>query len=158
MDCEGGGVARRAGLRGCRSRADNGEVTDAQRTPEYSVPDNIAWVDGADFGMAEELYLTVVPEGRSVLLKDTARLIWHVAADGSDDVVRDVAALVGLPASEVSGEVLAFLEDLTARGLLVGRGTPAPAASRYPAVAAAPAAAAPAARGGGRPRRGGGRA
>jgi len=68
--------------------------------------------------MAEELYLTVVPDGRTVLLKDTARLIWLVAADGTDDVVREVAALVDLPVEEVSGEITTFLEDLTDRGLL----------------------------------------
>ena len=89
-----------------------------QPNPESRVPDNIAWVDGADFGMAEELYFTVVPDGRTVLLKDTARLIWLVAADGTDDVVREVADLVDLPAEEVSGEITTFLEDLTARGLL----------------------------------------
>ena len=53
------------------------------RVPAYRVPDNIAWVDGADFGLAEELYLTVVPDGRTVMLKDSARLIWLVAADGA---------------------------------------------------------------------------
>ena len=53
-----------------------------------------------------------------MLLKDTARLIWLVAADGTDDVVREVADLVDLPAEEVSGEITTFLEDLTARGLL----------------------------------------
>lgn len=70
-------------------------------------------------GLAEGLYFTVIPDGRTVLLKDTARLIWHVAADGSDDIVRDVAELVGVPAAEVSGVIIAFLEDLAARGLLV---------------------------------------
>lgn len=67
--------------------------------------------------MAEELYLTVVPDGRTVLLKDTARLIWLVAADGGN-VIDEVAELVGLPAEQVAGEIATFLEDLTARGLL----------------------------------------
>lgn len=30
-------------------------MTDEQRLPEYQVPDNIAWVDGADFELAEEV-------------------------------------------------------------------------------------------------------
>ena len=92
-----------------------------QPAPRYRVPDNIAWVDGADFDMAEELYLTVVPEGRTVLLKDTARLIWLVAADGGEDVVAEVADIVGRPPAEIEGDVQQFLADVRARGLLVER-------------------------------------
>jgi len=93
-------------------------VNQQRPAPAYRVPDNIAWVDGADFGMAEELYLTVVPDGRTVLLKDSARLIWLVAADGGDDVVAEVAELVGRPPAEIEGDVHQFLADLTGRGLL----------------------------------------
>lgn len=89
-----------------------------QPAPRYRVPDNIAWVDGADFDMTEELYLTVVPEGRTVLLKDAARLIWLVAIEGGDDVVAEVAELVGRPVAEIEQEVRQFLESLTGRGLL----------------------------------------
>ena len=89
--------------------------------PAYLVPSNVAWVDGADFGMAEELYLTIVPDGRTVLLKDTARLIWHVAADGAVNVADEVAELVSMPVSEIEADVAVFLEDLTARGLLTPR-------------------------------------
>ncbi len=92
-----------------------------QPPPAYLVPANVAWVDGADLGMAEELYLTIVPAGRTVLLRDTARLIWHVAAEGSDDVVRDVAEIVQLPEDQVADDVRAFLADLTTRGLLTPR-------------------------------------
>ena len=103
----GGGTARHTG-----------PVNQQRPAPAYRVPDNIAWVDGADFGMAEELYLTVVPDGRTVLLKDSARLIWLVAADGGDDVVAEVAELVGRPPAEIEGDVHQFLADLTGRGLL----------------------------------------
>lgn len=89
--------------------------------PQYSVPDNLAWIDGSDHDMADELYLTIVPDGRTVLLIDTARLIWHVAADGAADVVEEVAELVGLPSREVEHDVNAFLADLTDRGLLIAR-------------------------------------
>jgi hypothetical protein len=89
--------------------------------PAYLVPGNVAWVDGEDFGMAEELYLTIVPDGRTVLLKDTARLIWHVAADGAVNVAEEVAELVSMPVSEIDADVTGFLEDLTARGLLTPR-------------------------------------
>ena len=92
-----------------------------QPAPRYRVPDNIAWVDGADFGLAEELYLTVVPDGRTVMLKDSARLIWLVAADGGEDVVAEVADIVGRPPAEIEGDVQRFLADVRARGLLVER-------------------------------------
>ncbi len=93
----------------------------APPAPAYLVPGNVAWVDGEDFGMAEELYLTIVPDGRTVLLKDTARLIWHVAADGAVNVADEVAELVSMPVSEIEADVASFLEDLTARGLLMPR-------------------------------------
>lgn len=97
-----------------------GSVT-ATDPVSYRVPDNIAWVDGADFGLAEELYLTKVPEGTTVLLKDTARLIWLVAIEGGD-VLTEVAALVGRPRAEIQSDVHRFLDGLTARGLLTGSG------------------------------------
>lgn len=87
------------------------------RTPAYRVPTSVAWVDGPDFGLAEELYLTIIPAGRTVLLKDTARLIWLVAAEGGD-VVAEVAELVGRPPAEIVADVRAFLADMTTRGLL----------------------------------------
>ena len=87
------------------------------RPRTYQVPDNLAWIDGADWGMGEELYLTIVPDGRTVLLKDTARLIWLVAARGGD-VVNEVARTVGLPAVDIEPQVAEFLPELLTRGLL----------------------------------------
>jgi len=81
------------------------------------VPENVAWVDGADQGTAEELYLTVVPDGDTVLLKDTARLIWLIAAEGGD-VLTEVAALVGEPPDAIETDVQRFLDDLAGRGML----------------------------------------
>lgn len=86
--------------------------------PTYRVPPQLAWVDGAAHGMGEELYLSVLPAGRTVLLRDTARLIWLVAAQGSDDVARDVAHAVGLHREQVAEDVAAFVDDLVGRGLL----------------------------------------
>lgn len=90
----------------------------------YRVPDNISWVDGADLGMEDELYVTVVPDGHTVLLKDTARLIWLIAADGCD-VLTEVAELVGQQPAAIEADVQQFLADLTGRGLLAtGEQTP----------------------------------
>jgi len=99
-------------------------VNQQRPAPAYRVPDNIAWIDGADFGMAEELYLTVVPDGRTVLLKDAARLIWLVAAEGGGDVVAEVADRAGRPSADIDGDVRAFLADLTCRGLLASLDEP----------------------------------
>jgi len=102
-----------------------------QAPPEFAVPDNIAWVDGADVGLADELYLTVVPDGHTVLLKDTARLIWHVAAEGGN-VLEDVAKLVSMPSDAIADDVNSFLTDLVARGLLTKMNEPASMPPRPP--------------------------
>ena len=100
---------------------DTGHVEHQPHKPGYRVPNNIAWVDGVDFGIAEELYLTLVPDGRTVMLKDTGRIIWLVATE-SANVVEKVANLVGLPIAEIDEEVNTFLADLMDRGLLVRTG------------------------------------
>jgi len=104
-----------------------GSVTSAEPV-SYRVPDNIAWVDGADFGLTEELYLTKVPEGTTVLLKDTARLIWLVAIEGGD-ALTEVAELVNQEPQVIEPDVTAFLVDLTSRGLLEQRPPAAPSGS-----------------------------
>ena len=45
----------------------------------YVVPDNVAWLDDDS---AERQYLTVVPQGRTVILEGTARVIWLIASEG----------------------------------------------------------------------------
>ncbi len=103
---------------------------------------DIAWVDGADFEMAEELYLTVVPDGRAVLLKDTARLIW-LAARAGGDVVAQVAAWCGVSPADIGQDVSEFLQQLVERGLLERRppslpSIPTNSCSCTPAISAAP--------------------
>lgn len=102
---------------GWASASHNGPVDHQQLSPAYRVPETIAWVDGATFGMAEGLYLTVVPDGRTVLLEGSARLIWLAACEGGY-VIETVAGRVGLSAIEITEEVTGFLADLTDRGLL----------------------------------------
>lgn len=88
-----------------------------ERPRTYKVPDNIAWVDGVDLGMADELYLTVVPSGGTVMLKNTARLIWLAAMRGSS-VIDGVDGIVGLPTTRIAGQVAEFLSELASNGLL----------------------------------------
>ena len=87
------------------------------RRATFRVPDDIAWIDGTDVGVDEELYLTKVPGGQTVLLAGTARLIWLVAADGRE-VLSGVAEIVGVEPAQIEDDVTRFLADLVSRGLL----------------------------------------
>lgn len=86
--------------------------------PRYRVPSDIAWIDGTEVGLGEDLYLTRLPGGATVQLKDTARMIWH-AAMSSGDPTEQVASLVGRQPAEVAAEVNTFIDDLLGAALLV---------------------------------------
>ena len=94
----------------------------ATHLPTYRAPEDIAWVDGADFDHPEDLYLTYLPSGRTVRLTGSARVIWLVAAEGGD-AVAEVPALVGRPVAEIAPHVKAFLAELVDNGLLVSSET-----------------------------------
>ena len=83
----------------------------------YRVPDNIAYIDGADTESGDVLVLTLLPHGQSVRLEAIGRLLWTMAAEGSD-VVAEIAKMVEKPPDAVAGDVAAFLGDLVDRGLL----------------------------------------
>lgn len=108
-----------------RARTDPAQTAPAQTTPAqtapdrtaYRIPGNLAWIDGTDDGADDELYLATVPDGHTVLLTGSARLIWLVAADGLE-VLPGVAELAGLPPQEIADDVNRFLDDLVTRGLL----------------------------------------
>jgi hypothetical protein len=63
----------------------------------YEVPVNVAWVDGSEYGYDGDLYLTKVPEGDTVLLRGSSRLIWLAAVE-SPDPLAEVCGSCG-PAS-----------------------------------------------------------
>lgn len=93
------------------------ETTDP---PLYRVPDDIAWIDGTEIGLGEELYLARLPTGETLLLKDTARMVWHQAV--SDPQVGErVAELVGRSPAEIHGEIDGFVQRLIDAGLLATR-------------------------------------
>ena len=83
----------------------------------YRVPDNVAYIDGADLEAGNVLLLTLLPDGQSVRLEGIGRQIWAMAAEGSD-VVAEIAKMVGQQPDTISGDVAAFLADLVGRGLL----------------------------------------
>lgn len=85
----------------------------------YRIPARVAHVVADDdTAAAGTVYLMTLPDGQPAVLRDSAALIWMVAADGEDDVAGAVAELVGLPTDEVSFEVERFLDELVALGAL----------------------------------------
>ncbi len=64
------------------------------------------------------VYLMDLPDGPPLVLRDSAALIWLVAAEGDSDVAGVLAEAVGRPVGEIVGEVDEYLADLVARGLL----------------------------------------
>ncbi|MDO5737280.1 MAG: PqqD family peptide modification chaperone, partial [Propionibacteriaceae bacterium] len=89
----------------------------------HTIPDDIAWVDVAELVGTDELCLSRLPSGETVLLRGTARLIWLVAVEGND-VATVVADLVGEAPEEIAVHVGEFLKELTERGLLTLQQTP----------------------------------
>jgi len=83
----------------------------------YRVPENVAYIDGADMELGDVLLLTLLPHGQSVRLEGIGRQVWTTAADGSD-VVAGIAKMVGQPPDAIASDVAAFLADLVDRGLL----------------------------------------
>lgn len=90
--------------------------------PAYEAPADIAWIDGSEYGYDGDLYLTQLPDGNTVLLRGSSRLIW-LAAIKTSDPLTEVAAAAGLPTSEIAGEVSSFLAELTSKGLIAREGT-----------------------------------
>lgn len=85
--------------------------------PAYNVPADIAWVDGSEYSYDDDLYLTKIPDGTTVLLRGSSRLVW-LAAIESTDPLAEVAAAVGVPAVQIADDVSSFLAELTSKGLL----------------------------------------
>lgn len=85
--------------------------------PRYRVPDDIAWIDGTEIGMGEELYLSRLPSGDTVQLTGTARMMWHAALEGGD-VPGQVGALTGVSPADISRQVTDFLDELAVQGFL----------------------------------------
>jgi hypothetical protein len=85
----------------------------------YRVPARLAYVvvDDAESDPVT-VYLMDLPDGPPLALRDSAALIWLVAAEGSREVAELVAQGVGRPVEEIAGEVGKYLADLVSRGLL----------------------------------------
>lgn len=84
----------------------------------FRVPERLAWVDTAEISGGDDLCLTHLPSGDTVVLSGTARLIWLVAVNGGSDVVAEVAELVQEAPDAIASEVTRFLAELVERGLI----------------------------------------
>lgn len=88
----------------------------------YRVPDRVAYVtnDGQLDSTPAPLRVSLMclPDGVPVVLTGSAALIWLVAAEGSPNVVDDVAEGAGQSAGVIHSDVEAFLAELVGLGLL----------------------------------------
>lgn len=72
-----------------------------------------------------DVFLMDLPDGPPLVLRESAAMIWILAAEGGSDVPGLVAQGVGRTVREIGGEVSEYLADLVARGLLERSDRPA---------------------------------
>ncbi len=83
----------------------------------YRVPSHVAWVCGEDIGAGAGVYVADVRDGVPLVLKDSAEMIWLVAAEGGD-LPDDVAAPDDADRATVAEQVVSFAHHLVTIGLL----------------------------------------
>ena len=85
--------------------------------------DRVAWLDLADRGQ-DAIYASALPDGPPVVLQATAALIFLVGARGGtlEEVVEGVAEESGQPVEGIRDDVVGFVDELVARGLLTRTG------------------------------------
>lgn len=85
----------------------------------YRIPNDVAHVvPDKEPEPPTKVFLMRLPDGPPVVLKDSAAWIWLLAAEGEEDVVGAIGALVGMPPGEISADVNSFLDDLVDQGFL----------------------------------------
>ena len=90
----------------------------------HTIPANVGFVLDEDAGAEAVLHLMVLPDGRPVTLRGTAATIWALALE-TDDVVGELAAMVGRPRADIAAETDAFVSDLVLQGFLQPDSPPA---------------------------------
>jgi hypothetical protein len=85
----------------------------------YRVPRRLGHVVVDDIASdPATVFLMDLPDGPPLVLRDSAALIWLVAAQGDSDVAGTVADVVGRPLREIEAEVADYLGELLNRSLL----------------------------------------
>ncbi|MBM6404324.1 PqqD family protein [Phycicoccus sp. CSK15P-2] len=82
------------------------------------VSGHAAWV-----GDDEKVYVARVPDGPPLVLEGSAAVVWGAAVPGGalDEVVERVAHTTGVSAELVADDVVGFVDQLVAAGLLETR-------------------------------------
>jgi len=89
----------------------------------YRVPPRLGYVvPDAPEGGPLVAFVMPLPDGPAVVLRNSAALIWALAADGEADVPAAVAEMVGRSLEEVGPATRDYLVDLVAQGLLEEEG------------------------------------
>lgn len=82
-----------------------------------------AFTRGANIGVIDDgdaIYVAPLPDGPILVLRDVSAMVWReVVAGGVNQMVAGVAKATGASSAEIEPELLAFVDDLCARGLLV---------------------------------------
>lgn len=86
----------------------------------YRVPHRVAYVveDPVEPGATATVYLLRLPDGHPHALRDSAAVIWAVAAEGEPDVAAVVAELLGEPVTQIEAAVADYLGVLVVQGWL----------------------------------------
>ena len=82
----------------------------------YGIGPNVGHVHDAG-----RSYVARLPEGPPIVLTDSAALIWAQVLTGGtgSDIAGRVAAVAGIPAADIIGDVETCLDELVAHGVLV---------------------------------------
>lgn len=85
----------------------------------YAVGPDVGCVQD-DYGGDLFCYVAVLPDGPPLVLRGSAATVWAAASQGgsSEAIVARVAKQVGVAEADVEADVLGFLHDLVARGVL----------------------------------------
>jgi hypothetical protein len=92
------------------------------RDATYSVAADLALLVGDEETRdAGVVYVSQLPDGPPVVLRDSGAVVWEVARHGGtmDEIVAGVAARTGLPTATIEADVQDFVNELTVLGLLV---------------------------------------
>jgi hypothetical protein len=87
---------------------------------QYRKPLDVAVVESeGGAGLPGPVYLSKLPGGKVLVLEGTASVIWRVMqATPADEVVGRVAADLGVDEELIRPDVVDFIDDLVARGLV----------------------------------------
>jgi hypothetical protein len=91
-------------------------------SPRVGRGERVAWLDLADRDQ-DALYVTTLPDGPPLVLRESAALIFLVATEGGtlEDVVARVAEQAAQPPEAIRSDVVAFVDELLRLGLLSRR-------------------------------------